>query len=417
MRLWPSSTRVRLLLAVVTMAVIATVAVRMRGGEPEVATTTVTRGDFIEVLETRGEIRPLRSVMVTAPYQAGELLILELVPTGTTVKKGDPVAKFDAMTLRRTLQDRESELRQARADIAEFGERAKIQAQSEATGVWRAENDVQRAKLDIGDPAILSQNETERTRLAVADAEQRLTEAQIKERATGTSAAADQQSRQRKVAKLEADVAYTKRALEMLEVTAPADGTVSVMLNYRSGSMVGGGSSEFRTGDKAYAGAQILELPDLSVVHLAARIDEGDRGQITVGQTAVVRLDAIPDREYQGKVEDISLLARVDYTSWPATKNFDLKLAIVDPDPRLRPGMSAVARIATGRLPDMLLVPSGAVFTKEGRPIVYRQTRGGFEPVAIEIIRRGRDQIALKGVAEGDRISLAPPSDAAPEAP
>ncbi len=416
MRLWPSSGRARLVLIALVVGAAATAAAVVPREKPEAPLATVTRGDFTEILETRGEIRPLRSVVVTAPFQAGELLILELVPTGTMVKKGDPVAKFDAMTLRRTLQDREAELRQARADIAEAAERAKIQAQSDATGVWRAENDVQRAKLDVGDPSVMSLIETERSQLAVGDAEQRLTEAQIKERATRQSAAADLQSRQRKVAKLEADVAYTKRALENLEIKAPADGMVSVMYNYRSGSMVGGGYSEFRPGDRAYAGAQILELPDLSSVHLAARIDEGDRGQIKIGQTAVVRLDAVPDREYQGKVEDISLLARVDYTSWPATKNFDLKLAIVDPDARLRPGMSAVARIATGRLPDMLLVPAGAVFAEGGRPVVYRQTRGGFETVSVEIVRRGRDQVALKGVGEGDRLRLTPPDDAA-EAP
>jgi len=416
MRLWPSSGVARLLVAVVVVGAIAGAAAFMHGDEPEVPLATVTRGDFTEVLETRGEIRPLRSIVVTAPFQAGELLILELVPTGTMVKKGDAVAKFDAMTLRRTLQDREAELRQARADAAEAEQRANIQAQSDATGVWRAENDVQRAKLDVGDPQVMSAIETERSQLAVGDAQQRLTEAQIKERATRQSAAADLQSRQRKVAKLEADVAYTKRALENLEITAPADGTVSVSYNYRSGSMVGGGYSEFRPGDRAYAGAQILELPDLTAVHLAARIDEGDRGQIKVGQTAVVRLDAIPDREYQGRVDDISLLARVDYTSWPATKNFDLKLAIVDPDGRLRPGMSAVARISTGRLPDMLLVPAGAVFTEDGRSIVYRQTRGGVEVVPVEIVRRGRDQVALKGVSEGDRIRLTAPDDAA-EAP
>jgi multidrug efflux pump subunit AcrA (membrane-fusion protein) len=85
------------------------------GRGPDVPTAEVTRGDFIEVVETRGDVRPFRSVLVTAPYQAGELQILKLAASGAMVKQGDVVADFDALTLRRTLQDKQSELRQAQA--------------------------------------------------------------------------------------------------------------------------------------------------------------------------------------------------------------------------------------------------------------------------------------------------------------
>jgi HlyD family secretion protein len=393
----------------VALAAVAIVASRMGRAAPTLPTAAVTRGDFVEVIETRGEIRPVRSVFVSAPFQAGELLILELVPTGTVVKKGDPVVKFDAVNLRRQLQEKQSELRQARAEAAEAAERAKIQEQADASAVWRAENDVQRAKLDIGDPTVLSQMEVERTRLSVADAEQRLAEARVKLTAARETAAADQRTRLRKIEKIEGDLAYAERAIKVLEVTAPADGTVSVMLNYRSSPTMGSSAQEFRAGDRTYAGAQILELPDLSEVHLLARIEEGDRGQLKVGQTAVVQLDAIPGREYPATLDDISLLARADYTSWPATKNFEIRLELQQPDERIRPGMSAVGRIAVGRLPDMLLVPAQAVFVVEGRNVVYRRDGREFVEVPIEIIRRGRDQVAVKGLAEGDQLALTRP--------
>ena len=410
MRLWPASRRARVVVTLLlVVAVFAGVRSQMRSAEPVVPTATVTRGDFVEVLETRGEIRPVRSIYLAAPYQAGELLILELTPTGTAVKKGDTVARFDAVTLRRTVQEKQSELRQARAEMAEAAERAKIQEQADAAAVYRAENDVQRAKLDIGDPSVLSQNEVERTRLSVADAEQRLIEARVKLQAARETAAADVRTRQRKVAKIESDLEYNNRAIKVLDIAAPADGTVSVMPNYRSSSMTGSGAQDFRPGDRAYAGAQILELPDLSEVHLSGRIEEGDRGQLKIGQTATVRLDAIADREYQAVVSEISLLARPDYSSWPPTKNFDVKLTLKDHDDRIRPGMSAAARVAVGRLPDMLLVPATAVFTAGGRPVVYRHDGADVVEVPIEIIRRGRDQVAVKGLAEGDRIALTQP--------
>ena len=61
--------------------------------------------------------------------------------------------------------------------------------------------------------------------------------------------------------------------------------------------------------------------------------------------------DLIPigDRQFQATVADISLLARVDFNSgWPPVKSFEVKIGFQDTDPRIRPGMSATARIGVG---------------------------------------------------------------------
>jgi multidrug efflux pump subunit AcrA (membrane-fusion protein) len=383
---------------------------RYGGGTPPVLSTAeVTRGDFVEIVEVRGDVRPFRSTVVTAPFQAGELQILKLAATGATVKKGDIVAEFDALTLRNTLQDKQSELRQANAERDQAREQATMDADGDHTAVLKAQYDVQRARLDLGDPMIQPAADTERSKLAVADAEQRLTEARTRDAAHRGSALSDASARDRKVAKIQADIDLAERALGSLRVSAPADGTVNVLPNYRNSSSMG--SQDFRAGDKAWAGAQILELPDLSSVHLTSHIDEADRGQLRVGQTAAVRIEAVPDKEYHATVADISVLARVDFSSgWPPAKNFDLNLSITDADPRLRPGMTAVARIATGRVPDMLLVPTAALFPAEGRLVVYRRGRHQFDAVPVEVVRRGREQVAVTGpLSPGDRVALVKP--------
>src|SRR5262249_35272140 len=126
------------------------------------------------------------------------------------------------------------------------------------------------------------------------------------------------------------------------------------------------------------------------------------------------RVEAVPDREYHATISDISVLARVDFSSgWPPAKNFDLVLSITDADTRLRPGMSAAVRIATGKIPDMLLVPTAALFPADGRLAVSRRGRQAFEPVPVEIVRRGREQVAVKSeLKPGDLVSLVkPPTD------
>jgi hypothetical protein len=57
-----------------------------------------------------------------------------------------------------------------------------------------------------------------------------------------------------------------------------------------------------------------------------------------------------------------------------------------------------------------LIVPTKAVYSDGGRPVVYRFSGRDFSAVPVEIIRRGRDQTAIKGtVSPGDRIALVSP--------
>jgi len=75
--------------------------------------------------------------------------------------------------------------------------------------------------------------------------------------------------------------------------------------------------------------------------------------------------------------------------------------------------MTAVVRIASGRIPDQILVPTASLFPAEGKLVVFKRGRRSFEPVPVEIVRRGREQVAVKGeLKPGDHVSLVkPPSD------
>lgn len=378
---------------------------------PAVATGEVTRGTYVDRIEIRGEVRPVRSLVVSAPADAGELVILTLAKNGTDVKKGDVVAQFDAITLRRSVQERQSELRQATAEMNQTVAQGRIAQEQQATAVMRATFDVQRAELGLVEVGLVSEVESERAKLALDDAKQRLVEAQAAATAGKAGAAADVRKSQRRIDKVQADLDRANKSLGALEMIAPADGTVNILPNFRSATPMGG-AQEFRPGDRTFPMAQVLELPDLTSVHLTARIDEADRGQLKPGLVATIRADAVPDREYTATITDVSVLARVDFNSgWPPAKMFDLKLTFSDVDNRLRPGMSAVARIPVGELKDVLLVPAEAVFNEGGRTVVYVARGRTYVPTRVQVIRRGREQVALSGgVAAGDRVTLVSPA-------
>jgi multidrug efflux pump subunit AcrA (membrane-fusion protein) len=410
----PSAKKRSILALVATLVIVAVVGIAMNARSdvpPNVTTTAVTKGDFVDYIQIRGDIRPAKSIVLAAPLQSGgDLQIVKLVKNGATVKKGDVVVEFDATSLRQRLLERQSELNQALKEIEQSQAQAKITAEQQQTALMKAKYDIERAKLDLGKRDLVSRIEYESAKLSLADAEQRLKEMQAKELSSKAGSDAELVGKIRKRDKAKFDVDRTNSAIEGLILRAPADGTVNILENPRSGGPFSNGV-EFREGDRAWAGASILELPDLSSIHLEARLDESDRGRLKVGQTATVRIEAVPGKDFAARVDLISVLARVDFSSgWPPVRNFDLGLVLDERDPRIRPGMTATARIAADKLPNVTLVPSEAIFQKDGRPVVYRLRGSKFDEQVIEIVRRGREQAAVgAGVTPGDKLAVRRP--------
>jgi len=414
-RLRPLGRPRNLMLALLTVLVIgagAFVAVG-RTSEPDHQTLVVKKGEFVDTLEIRGEIRPLKSIVLSSPMQSGELQIVKLAKNGSAVQPGDVVVQFDGSTLQKTIQEKQSELRQAEAEIEQTRAQASLTEEQNATTLMKSRYDIERGKLDVSKGDTVSRIENEQAKLALGDSGQRLRELEQKIKSDRTSAEADVAARARKREKALFDLQRAERGLKSLELRAPTAGTVNILPNFRAGNMFGG-NVEFREGDRAWPGAAILELPDLSSVHLEARLDEADRGALKANQDATVRIEAIPGREFKARINHISVLARVDFSSgWPPARNFDLNLMLIDVDPKIRPGMTAVARIVTERVLNVLLVPAEALFQRDGAPIVYRLDGSQFVETRVEVQRRGKEQsIIASGLAPGDRIaSRRPPPD------
>ena len=112
-----------------------------------------------------------------------------------------------------------------------------------------------------------------------------------------------------------------------------------------------------------------------------------DRGRLKAQQTAIVHIDAVPDKDFTATIADISTLAKLDFSGWPPTKNFSIDIQIDKNDPRIRPGMSANSRIAVNTVPNSVLLPAEALFQKNGHSVVYVQSGSGFEERIIQVGR------------------------------
>lgn len=386
-------------------------AVRFTHPGTKLPTAEVKRGEFVDYVQLRGEVKALKSVTITAPFRAGDLRIIKLARNGSQVKKGDVVVQFDNTKLLQDLAQNRSALKSADAEIEQARAQARLKEEQDVTELMKARYDLEAAKLDASKQEILSKIDGEEAKLKVADAEQKLHETEGKLKSDRVAARADLESKKQKREKALYDVRQAERNNAVLTLKAPIDGMVTLMMNWRASGPFGG-RIEFKEGDSAWPGAAIAELPDLTTLRVDSRIDETDRARLSTGQIAILRVDAVPDQDFRGTVGVISTLATTDFSSsWPFPRNFDLKVKLDNSDPRLRPGMSATVRVAVDRIPDSILIPAEASFQRFGRTVAYVLEGSKFEERAVQVGRRSEGQLLVTaGLKPGERVALKDPT-------
>ena len=409
----PSGRALAGLVVVVLVMVGAWRALGGANGTEQLETVDVTRGTFEDRATIRGEIKALRSQSLAAPSDAGELRILELAANGSNVKRGDVVIAFDATSLKQRLDEKHSDLRASQAEIAKAEAEGRLKLEEFTTGRVTAEFDVERARLDVKAGELQSRFDEQKARLGLSDKQQKLTETDTVLASGRAATRATVGGLSGKLERAEAEVGRTSRGLNALVIRAPTDGVMVILDNWRAGQF-GQGNRPFQVGDAAWAGAQIAELPDLSSARMTAMVDEVDRSRLALGQTATVRIDAIGDAELTARLISIGTIAKTDLQGgWPPKRGFELVLELTGTEARIRPGMSAVARISVGRHEKQVLVPSRALFPRGGRTVAYVVTSGGLQPHYVSVAYRNDDVTAIaSGLQPGDRVAVTPPRDA-----
>lgn len=377
------------------------------GGDIDIPSTVVRRGDVTFSVSAKGELQGGNSAMLTAPMAGGvELVLTSLREPGELVKAGETVAEFDSTELTFNLREAEADLaeaeqqlRQARADSLAREEEARY-------SLLKAESDLRLAELEARRNDMLAAIAARQNELAVESARDRLRQLQedlASRKATTQAGIAIQQAAVKK-AQVKAEMA--RKMIDSMTLRAPADGYVSVQQNSNTGMLMFGMELPvFQVGNAVRPGMAVAQIPNLETMQVSARIGELDRGHLAVGQEARIEVVATPDQIFRGRITNIGNTAGP-----PWDRRFECKLGIDDPLPELRPGMSAKIEIVTAELTDVLWLPSQALFDRDGQKFVYLSRGGSFAPVDVELVRAGESKVVIEGMEEGAMVALADPT-------
>jgi multidrug efflux pump subunit AcrA (membrane-fusion protein)/rubrerythrin len=185
------------------------------------------------------------------------------------------------------------------------------------------------------------------------------------------------------IAKLE----KTGVALKTLPVAAPMSGFV-IEKDAVAGQMVD-------------AGVRLYRIADLGIVWVMAEIYEQDLPFVQLGQEAVVKVAAFPDREFRGRVTYV--YPTVD----EKTRTARVRLEFENPGYFLKPGMFVSAQIQAELADSAVLAPDSAVLRSGAKNTVFVALAGGkFEARDVALgVEGGDDQVQiLSGLTAGERI-------------
>jgi HlyD family secretion protein len=348
-----SKKKMWIIIAVVAVVAIIVVAAVIKGkgtDATKVATEKVMKRTIIQSVSSNGKIQPEKDIKIS-PYISGEVVEL-YVKEGNQVKKGDLLAKIDPEIYISQFDQSEAGVNTQKANLA--NSRARL-------AQLKAQFDNAKLTFDRQDK-LFQQNVISKAEYDQARSAYQVAQAQV------TAGEEDINASEFMVKNSEAALKRSKDDLNRTAIFAPNDGTVS-KLSVLQGERVTG-ASQFSSG------TEIMRIANLNEMEAQVQVNENDIVRVSMGDTALIEVDAYLNRKFKGIVTEIATSANTTGVSVDQVTNFNVKIHIlkdfykdlligheINYSP-FRPGMSCTVEIQTETAENTITVPIQAVTTR-----------------------------------------------------
>ena len=150
-------------------------------------------------------------------------------------------------------------------------------------------------------------------------------------------------------------------------------------------------------------GEALYQVADLSSVWVLADVFEQDIGQVKNGTAVTVRINAYPDKHFEGRVSYVYPTLNAE------TRTVPVRVELANPGQLLKPGMFAQVDVPLGARAAVLAVPVSAVIDSGTRQIVLvARGEGRFEPREVKLGARSDSHVEITaGVKAGEDVVVA----------
>ncbi len=349
-----------ILLALVAFAFVARKAGWVGGEKPtEVIFMKVKKSEIVERVSASGKVQPVVEVKIS-PQVSGEVIEL-LVNEGDSVRGNVLLAKIKPDFLKSALDRTSANLNTQRSQL----EQVKARFEQSKAQFIRAKADFERQK-QLFEQKVISKADLD---LATANFEAAKADLEAATKSIDASRFSVQGA--------EATVKEANENLNFTSIYSPMGGTIS-KLGIEKGERV--------VGTAQMAGTEMMRIADLSKMEVRVDVNENDIVRVASGDTAIIEVDAYPEKKFRGVVTLIGNSAKQEVgASSDAITEFEVRILmlsesykeLVSPQRKypFRPGMTANVEIITERKGGIIAVPLAAVTTR-----IPEQAKEGEKP-------------------------------------
>jgi HlyD family secretion protein len=329
----------------------------------------VTKGPFRQsVLET-GELQAVNASFLSMPrinfVYGYNFKIIGLAEHGKTVHKDETVIVVDPASVQKYIIERkeslENEIASAnklKAQLTNNLQEIKAQLKNE-----QASFDIK--KLEVERSAFESASMRKVIELEFRQSEIRLNKIKRNLDLRPRLDSLDFRIQRIKISQKQNELKAAQNDLAKLSVKSPLDGVFVVEENWRNGQTI-------KVGDEVYLGSPVARIPDITTMKVKGFVMENDISKIKPGLNVIVRLDALPNVAFHGKINSVGRVC----IKRDEKNVFLTEVLISESDLRLKPGMTVSCEYVTYEGNDELFAPNNCLLEENKHFYVFVKKRG-----------------------------------------
>ncbi|MGB7281655.1 MAG: HlyD family efflux transporter periplasmic adaptor subunit [Candidatus Acidiferrum sp.] len=367
------------------------------------ATVRVERGNLSQTLRLNGTTEASRSFVVLAPRlegaQVGSMVVTKLAAAGTHVKSGDLLVEFDPQAQVKDCLDKKATFDDLASQVAQKRSDEDIARAKDDTAMKDAEDELQRAQLEMKRNEVVSRIDAEKNQEAVDEAQATLKQLKATYQLKRAAALAGIRILEIQRDRAQEAMRYAQTNAAKMSVHSPMAGVVvynTIWLGGRMGTV--------QQGDQVRPGVPFLQVVDPSRMDVRVELNQVDLLKVHAGQKAVMHLDAYPGLTLPAVLDELSPLGHTGQFT-EMVRSFTARFSVQGTDPRLLPDLSAAMDLDLGSISNVLVVPYQSIGFASGHAFVWLKDGSSFEKRAVMMGRRNDlDAVVKSGLAEGDVI-------------
>ncbi len=368
----------------------------------------VKKGNLEVIVNSKGEVKGDKYTEINLPaalcnqeLRVYQLKFMDVILEGKAVKKGDYIAKLDESQFATMMRDIMQQKEKMDADLRNAVLDSTVTLSGKREAVSNGKLDLEYLKIDLDQSKYESEAYQRKTRVSYQKAENeigKLRRDYLLERNRLKIQVGRSKS---KVTEFQDKINKYMEALASTTIKAPEDGIVMFAKDWMGKTY--GKDSEINIWNPLVA-----TLPDMSVAISETYIREIDISKVQLNDSVRITIDALPDKVFFGKVIKIATIGE-DHKDFDM-KAFKVVVRFEKSDKDMKPGMTVNNDIIVTSYKDKLLVPLKAVFSKNGKQIVYLKRSGSITEQEIQLVAENEQYgVVENAIQEGDVVLLYQP--------